>query len=205
MLATKIIRLCAVLVLGGISISFATNADAYYLYRDQAFNLIDENGHVEVPDTVVQIGSKAFANSAIRSISIPDTVTHIQSGAFQNTPLLKEIILPDSIIHIGEEAFRGSAIEKINFPEGLQEIERWAFAHTNLTNVTLPNSISTFNSPRIPPLYTPISSTFKLIFIIFTLLTLLTGLNKPVQLVCSLVILKLLPSISKLSKMGIES
>lgn len=88
---------------------------------------------VIIPDSVVSINSKAFANrrnltqvtfsnalavigenafencSSLVSVVIPDSVNSIKDNAFLNCTLLAEVEIPDTLGHIGNSAFEGTA------------------------------------------------------------------------------------------------
>ena len=68
MLGKKIIRLCAVLVLGAFFCTNVQTVEARTLYRDSALNMIDETGHVHIPDDVTRIGSNAFMNTGVSNL-----------------------------------------------------------------------------------------------------------------------------------------
>ena len=66
------------------------------------------------PETVTSIGSAAFEESALTSITIPSKVTSIQSQAFMDSKSLTEATLPASLTAIGMYAFDGcTALTKV--------------------------------------------------------------------------------------------
>lgn len=86
-----------------------------------AFRNLPNIKHINLPNSIMMIGSHAFQNSGIRSIDIPDNVTYIGSWTFQNCTYL----------------------EKIDFPEKLTKIESFAFENCNsLTSILLPDTIT---------------------------------------------------------------
>jgi uncharacterized repeat protein (TIGR02543 family) len=95
--------------------------------------------------TVTSIGSFAFANTGIVSVSIPDTVTSIGSDAFNSCRSLETVIFGrNSQLHtIGESAFRGcSALTSIDIPN-VRIIEEFTFADCeSLRDVTLSNQLT---------------------------------------------------------------
>lgn len=92
---------------------------------------------------VTEIGSSAFKESNITSITIPEGVTEIGYEAFFGCSSLKSIVLPDSLTNIVNDAFPGcSSLESIVIPEGVTEIAMNTFEDCSaLKEVTLPNSL----------------------------------------------------------------
>ena len=72
----------------------------------QLNDMIDENGHCEIPDGTTAVPIKAFAYCArLKSVRIPDSVTYISAYAFRDCTALKSVRIPDSVAAIGEWAF----------------------------------------------------------------------------------------------------
>lgn len=82
-------------------------------------------GNVVIPPTVTTggktypvtvIGSEAFFESSISSVSIPSSVTNIDTYAFYSCTNLTSITIPQSVERIGPWAFRGCTnLSTINF------------------------------------------------------------------------------------------
>jgi uncharacterized repeat protein (TIGR02543 family) len=73
-----------------------------------------------IPDSVITIGSSAFAGSAnLTSVTIGNSVTEIGWGAFQSTGLTS-VTIPDSVTYIGPGAFLNcNNLMVISIPPGL--------------------------------------------------------------------------------------
>lgn len=72
----------------------------------------------DIPDGVVSIGDKAFANSKLQSVTIPSTVKEIKEEAFASCKELKKIYIPPSVEKIGITAFDGcKSLKQILLPE----------------------------------------------------------------------------------------
>ena len=137
MLAKKIIRLFAVLVLSGVSsIAFSET----FTFSD-ALELMDENGHVTISDNYTEIGQNAFNSTAVVSVTIPSTVSSIGNYAFANTPKLEEIVIPDSITSIPDYAFKESGLSRVTLHSNISNIGADAFHSTKITEVNLPENI----------------------------------------------------------------
>ncbi|MCM1382849.1 MAG: leucine-rich repeat domain-containing protein, partial [Muribaculaceae bacterium] len=67
---------------------------------------------IKIPDTingstVTAISDGCFANTNITSVEIPDTVTEVGSNAFAGCGSLTEVVIPESVLSIRDGAFEG--------------------------------------------------------------------------------------------------
>jgi len=58
-----------------------------------------EKRHIDIPNSVTNIGMEAFRDSRIKSLTIPDSVVEINAKAFQNNEL-KSVTIPSSVGYI---------------------------------------------------------------------------------------------------------
>lgn len=92
--------------------------------------LIDTNGTLELPDTVITIGEGAFANTASDGI------------------VLRKVIIPYTVKEIKQNAFNGNnTIEEVEFQtksgKGVTKIGDFAFANcTNLKSIVIPDTVT---------------------------------------------------------------
>ena len=77
---------------------------------------------VKLPNSVTEMGWRAFHNCGLTSINLPNSLTELPKEAFRACGYLKTIILPDNIIKIGEQAFYDCPIEEITLPKTIKEI-----------------------------------------------------------------------------------
>lgn len=105
-----------------------------------------EDEEIIIPDTVrgkpvKRIGNSAFeGGETVQSIVLPDTVTEIGDRAFYKKSLNK-IRLSVNLSSIGVYAFRQSGLHEIELPDSLKVIKRGAFFNTPLASVTIPSGI----------------------------------------------------------------
>ena len=112
-------------------------------------NFIAGIEEVEIPDTVIKIGSYAFHNfGKVKKINIPNSVTNIGEYAFEWCDSLTSITIPDSVISIGNHAFNYcESLKGITIPNSVTSIEDFAFQQCgNLTNITYNGTKEQWNS-----------------------------------------------------------
>lgn len=78
---------------------------------------------IDIPDSVVRIGSRAFAGNNFHNIDIPASVQDIGEYAFSTKNYLKDpctVTLHEGLQTIGDNAFRNKVIEEIELPTTVQ-------------------------------------------------------------------------------------
>lgn len=110
---------------------------------------------VFVPNTVVTIKAKAFANCEnLETVTLEDggeelIFAHVSSntGMFMNTPKLTSITLPNRMTIISKYMFSGSSLVTITLPAGLERIGEGAFVNsTKLASFDMPNTVQVVES-----------------------------------------------------------
>ena len=109
---------------------------------------------VEIGSGVTRIGSYAFENTNITSLTIPGSVTAIGDYGVNVNRYLAELTLQPGLKSIGKEAFSYSKrLATVTIPNGVTTIGEEAFAHcwtplpksdsfTGLTTVAIPGSVT---------------------------------------------------------------
>lgn len=82
---------------------------------------------VSIPETVVSIGEKAFANTAIRSVEFGPNVRTIGNEAYEACPNLTAAVFNEGLEEIGEKAFAYSPIVSVLLPATLRKLGMNAF------------------------------------------------------------------------------
>ena len=99
---------------------------------------------VTIGNSVTSIGASAFSdNTSLTSVTIPDSVTSIGSAAFQYNFALRSVTIGNSVTSIGDDAFRNNtALTSVTFGSSVTSIGDDAFYdNISLTSVTIPNSV----------------------------------------------------------------
>jgi len=95
-----------------------------------------------IPDTVTEIGARAFKDCGLKSVTIGKGVTIIGESAFRNNQL-PVVTLPAAIKTIRRFAFHQNQIQSLTLPNGISEIYDDAFTKNPLTAVVIPVSLAT--------------------------------------------------------------
>jgi len=91
---------------------------------------------------VVVIGTLAFNNDRLTSVTIPDSVTSIDNYAFRRNRLTS-VVIPNSVTHIGRAAFEENQLTSIDIPSGVTIIGARAFGDNRIVGpVNVPASAS---------------------------------------------------------------
>ena len=96
---------------------------------------------------VKRIGSNAFSNSNLKSITVPQGVVEIGESAFEGCTQLESVVLPSGLTKIHRKAFSNcTKLENIVFPDGLTKIDQDAFYNcASLQEITVPASVTDMN------------------------------------------------------------
>lgn len=118
---------------------------------------------VIVPESIIKLGIRSFANTRLTSVDIPSSVKTIDSCCFQECILsevklhegiqyvnsnafyendISSIFLPDTILDIGERAFYSNKLSELILPNKIAIISKSAFAYNEITYLNIPNGIN---------------------------------------------------------------
>lgn len=133
------------------------------------YNHSDYGEVVKIPETlndytVVAIGSQAFDDDSVTSITIPKTVTSIEETIWWNNPYVESLIVAeDNPVYTsrgtvdGEENTECNAIFQGNtllvgcqnsiIPEGITAIAKYAFVYSSdMTEITIPSTVASIGN-----------------------------------------------------------
>lgn len=111
------------------------------------YGLLSEIKTIEsltLPDSITEIGEKAFYKSSIKSIKLSSGLIVIENSAFAETNIkIEGNALPDGLRIIGENAFqKNNGIEEIYIPDSVVDIADSAFDNcSNLKKVRMSSSV----------------------------------------------------------------
>ena len=94
--------------------------------------------------TVTRIGSSAFHDSFVTSVTIGDSVTSIGSSAFARCSGLTNIEIPNNVTVIENSAFSECyRLTSVTLGNNVTEIGAWVFQNcSSLTNIEIPDSVT---------------------------------------------------------------
>ena len=95
-----------------------------------------------VPESVEEIGTKAFSDSEIESVVLPEGVKRVGISAFNPSYNLASVTLPSSLETIDAYAFSSTKIQKLQLNEGLVTIGHDAFSGAEAYEaISIPDSV----------------------------------------------------------------
>lgn len=100
---------------------------------------------VELPDTILSIGSYAFNNSSLATVKLPSDLRTINDQAFSYCRIT-DLQIPDSVTSIGQFAFRNSPnLVSLRLPaSNITALGRgWAMVCTGLKSLFIPKNYET--------------------------------------------------------------
>lgn len=140
-------------IVGGIRYVFDTE-DSSAIVFDNRYNYVNAYyGDIVIPEIVTigdtatfvvdEIGSSAFYESGITSISIPNSVTTINPWAFAECNMLNKVTLSENLTSLSDWIFFGcSNLVSISIPEGVTYIGNYAFTLCEkLPIIAIPQSV----------------------------------------------------------------
>ncbi len=101
-----------------------------------------KTGAYDVPASVTQIHSSAFAGGKVSAVSLPSDLTRIEPATFAGCLNLHRVSLPETVTTIGAGAFSGSGLKEVDIPQGVTNIAPYTFATcSSLSHVTIPDGV----------------------------------------------------------------
>lgn len=113
---------------------------------DGSFGRCTSLEKIQLPASLTKLNSGTFSGcSELKHIEIPEKVTSIGNSCFAGCENLKELELPVELQAIGDYCFAGcNGLEAINLPLGLQSIGSYAFACTGITELSVPQTVTSW-------------------------------------------------------------
>ena len=111
--------------------------------KDSAFSGCSALSEIKLPDAVKTIGSNAFKDTSLQSITLPGGLQSLGSGAFMNCTKLTKLELPDKLSAFGIKVIQGASVEEIVLPETITELSKEQFYQcTSLKHVIVKGNIA---------------------------------------------------------------
>ena len=135
-----------------------TIPDAVTSIGRAAFSGCSNLTDVRIPDAVTSIGKDAFYGcSNLTNITIPSNVTSIGDSVFGGCTKITNVYIKDlsawcgisfdnvtsNPLYYGKNVYiDGKLTTDVNIPYGIEKIKQYAFTGTSITNISLPNSVT---------------------------------------------------------------
>ena len=98
---------------------------------------------ITIPDTVVEIGVKAFSGTAITTLNIESENISIMAEAFANCESLKSVTFTKDVGCIGAHAFAGcSSLDALALSGDVSVLGAYAFTETAVKSFKVPESVT---------------------------------------------------------------
>ena len=128
-----------------VSLKSVTIGDFVSSIGESAFSGCSSLTNITIGTGVQTIGVNAFSNSGLQSVTISPSVRTIEESAFENCISLTSVNIPSGVQTIGTGAFSGcSGLRELALNEGLKTIYGKAFYGCPITELVIPNSVTTF-------------------------------------------------------------
>jgi tetratricopeptide (TPR) repeat protein len=96
---------------------------------------------ITIPDTVTEIGARAFKDCGLKKITLGKLVQTIGESAFRNNQLLDAALLP-SVRYIRRFAYHQNQIKNLLIPNSILEIYDEAFTNNPMESIVIPASLA---------------------------------------------------------------
>lgn len=104
-----------------------TIPDGVEKIADYAFEGLVLLADIYFPDTLIDIGERAFAETSLRSVIFGPKVKNIADEAFAKCPMLTGAIFNEGLKSIGDRAFAESPIVSVQLPASLETLGKVSF------------------------------------------------------------------------------
>jgi len=134
---------------GVLAIPEELNGSAVTFVGDGAFDGLTGITSLVLPDSVVEIGTRAFAEcSDLTQITFGAELEVIGDEAFAGCRVLTSVVLPPLVETIGDSAFEGcTALALVTLGDKVETIGDEAFAScSELTTITVPDAVETIGA-----------------------------------------------------------
>ena len=99
--------------------------------------------YVEIPNSVVKIGSYVFANTSLTDLKLPEKLTYLGDCVLSGNTGVTEIAIPKTLTYAGHGPFRESNVQKAILEKGMTTIPSYLFNQDKtLTQVTIPDTVT---------------------------------------------------------------
>jgi len=113
---------------------------------ERVYNAVDD---VVVPSEfegfegvkVLEIGSYAFKNMEVNSITLPDTLIYIDKEAFSNTVIHDTFVIPESVVDLSEGALKDCICDEIILPP-VEVLSKEVLCSSGITRITIPDTVT---------------------------------------------------------------
>ena len=112
------------------------NGEGVEYIGDSAFDGCSNLQSINLPDTIITIGSVCFRNcTKLDNIKLPNKLITLSSQTFQNCTNLKNLELSENLETLGVESLQNTSLTKLKFPPNLSSIRSGALSISALEEI----------------------------------------------------------------------
>ncbi len=128
---------------GCASLGTVTIADGVTTIPDGMFRYASALTSVTIPSSVVKVGTNAFLESGLRSVTVLSETITFSSSVFKNCKDLVSVTMPaDAAAKLGNYMFQGcSSLTSLKFSSGTAEIPTSCFEESGITEIEIPSTL----------------------------------------------------------------
>ncbi|MBQ1381592.1 MAG: leucine-rich repeat domain-containing protein, partial [Ruminococcus sp.] len=128
-------------------ITDVTFADGIAMLTDNLFRGDGYLTEIEIPDTVIRIGSACFRNTNLEAVIIPDSVKTLGTSLFEECDNLCAVKIGAGVRKLPQYCFYGcDMLQNVVIPETVNEMDTSVFERSGLYYQKLPQSITAIGS-----------------------------------------------------------
>ena len=128
-------------------ITDVTFADGIAMLTDNLFRGDGYLTEIEIPDTVIRIGSACFRNTNLEAVIIPDSVKTLGTSLFEECDNLCAVKIGAGVRKLPQFCFFGcDMLQNVVIPETVYEMDTSVFERSGLYYQKLPQSITAIGS-----------------------------------------------------------
>ncbi|WP_010166115.1 leucine-rich repeat domain-containing protein [Candidatus Epulonipiscium viviparus] len=125
-----------------------THHSLFHIANQVLIKYLGNHADAIIPNTVISIDSRAFAECELATVVIPHNLKIIGAAAFYRCTNLKHINIPAGVSSIEDSTFEEcTQLKTVSIPAGMTSIRNYSFAYcNNLETLIIPNGVTSIGT-----------------------------------------------------------